>query len=77
MATRLLDIQTRGDTTRSFLRALASLDTAGRQGIYRSGGFTPAERNLWACNYPEEVPIVNGEYEWIALSMADLDVGSD
>lgn len=73
MATRLLDTQTRSGSRRSFLLTLGSLDPATRQGIYRSGGFTPSERNLWACHYPEEVPIVNGEFEWIALSMADLD----
>jgi hypothetical protein len=73
VATQLLDTQSRGSSTRSFLWTLASLDAATRQGIYLSGGFTPVERNLWACHYPEEVPILNGEFEWIALSMADLD----
>jgi hypothetical protein len=73
MATEVLDIQGRTEPRHSFLRNLASLDVATRQGIYRSGGFTPVERNLWASNYPEEAPIVNGEFEWIALNMADLD----
>lgn len=35
--------------------------------------FTPHQRAAWAARYPEEVPIVNGEFEWIALSIADLD----
>jgi len=39
----------------------------------RSGGFDRWQRSLWAARYPEEVPLVNGEYEWIALGLADLD----
>lgn len=30
------------------------------------------ERTIWACRYPEEVPIVDGEVQWIALRMAGL-----
>jgi hypothetical protein len=56
-----------------FLEALESLAPDERLGIYRSGGFTPGERTLWAANYPEEVPLVNDEFEWIALGLADLD----
>ncbi len=39
----------------------------------RCGQFSRAERALWASVYPEEVPLVNGELEWIALGLADLD----
>jgi hypothetical protein len=35
--------------------------------------FTPRQRAIWAARYPEEVPLVNGEFEWIALASADLD----
>ena len=35
--------------------------------------FTPWERGIWAGRFPNEVPLVNGEYEWIALTLADLD----
>jgi hypothetical protein len=31
------------------------------------------QRSAWAGHYPDEVPIVNGEVEWIALGLADLD----
>jgi hypothetical protein len=58
---------------RSFLQALEAMGAERRLAIYRSGGFTGAERTLWAANYPEEVPLVNDEFEWIALAMADLD----
>ncbi len=30
--------------------------------------FSRWERSIWAARYPEEVPLVNGEFEWIALS---------
>jgi hypothetical protein len=39
----------------------------------RSGCFDRRQRVIWAAHYPEEVPLVNGEYEWIALAAADLD----
>jgi hypothetical protein len=52
---------------------LDALGPAGRLEAYRSGPFSRRERTIWACCYPEEVPILNGEVEWIALTMADLD----
>ena len=35
--------------------------------------FTPHERAVWAARFPDEVPLVNDEYEWIALLSADRD----
>lgn len=57
----------------SFLEVLHRMTPAERLAAYRRGGFTAPERSLWAANYPEEVPTVNGEFEWIALSLVDLD----
>jgi hypothetical protein len=56
-----------------FIRRLESMTAARRLLASRDGSFTRAERALWAAHYPEEVPLVNGELEWIALSLADLD----
>jgi hypothetical protein len=39
----------------------------------RHGGFSRHERSIWAAQFPEEVPLINGELEWIALGGADLD----
>jgi hypothetical protein len=39
---------------------------------YRSGVMTRAERTVWAANFPDEVPLINDEYEWLA---ADLESG--
>ena len=27
---------------------------------------------VWAARFPDEVPLINGEYEWIALRSADV-----
>lgn len=52
---------------------LATRGPKGRLTAYRSGRLSRRERTIWACRYPEEVPLLNGEVEWIALRMADLD----
>jgi hypothetical protein len=39
----------------------------------RHGGFDRWERAVWAARFPEQVPIVNDELEWIAVGLADLD----
>ena len=35
--------------------------------------FNRWERQIWAQHYPEEVPLVNGEVEWITMRQVDLD----
>jgi hypothetical protein len=30
------------------------------------------QRAVWAGRYPDEVPTVNGEVEWLALGLADV-----
>lgn len=40
---------------------------------YRSGAFDRREVAIWAARFPEEAPLLNGELEWIARDMADLD----
>lgn len=56
-----------------FLRRLERMSPGERAGAARAGSFRRLQRLAWATHYPEEVPIVNGEFEWIALGMADLD----
>ena len=55
------------------LTVLSRMTSAERISASRHGGFTRHERAIWAARYPEEVPIVNGEFEWIAAGLADLD----
>jgi len=59
-------------TTGSFLARLARMSPAARLEGYRYS-FTPRQRTIWIAHYPDEVPIVDGEYEHIALTLADLD----
>jgi hypothetical protein len=58
--------------TASFLARLARMSPAARLEGYRYG-FTARQRTIWIAHYPDEVPIINGEYEHIALALADLD----
>jgi hypothetical protein len=73
VATEIIDPPVPTEHRRSFLETLEAMGAERRLAIYRSGGFTGPERALWAANYPEEVPLVNDELEWIALGLADLD----
>lgn len=57
----------------SFLSVLRRMTREERISASRHGGFTRWERWVWRCRYPDEVPLVNGELEWIACNMADLD----
>lgn len=63
-----------GDRERrdAFLTRLARMtpETRIRSSRYR---WKTWERQVWAGYYPDEVPLVNGEFEWIALRRADLD----
>ena len=34
--------------------------------------FNRWELYVWAARFPDEVPLINGEYEWIALGSADV-----
>lgn len=57
----------------AFLARLARMSREERVRAARHGGFDRWQRSLWAARFPEEVPLFNGEYEWIALGLADLD----
>ena len=56
-----------------FAARLARMSPGQRIEASRRGGFTRHERAVWACRYPDEVPTVNGEFEWLVLRSADLD----
>lgn len=57
--------------TSAFLAYLSQLGAQRRIDGYRHD-FTPRQRTIFIAHYPEEVPLVNGEYEHIALSCADV-----
>jgi hypothetical protein len=62
-----------GERLDVFLNALEQMSEVERVRAARVGAFTHWERSVWAARFPEQVPLVNGEFEWIALSLADLD----
>jgi hypothetical protein len=41
--------------------------------LYQMGVFTPHELSSAAALYPDLMPVLNGEWEWIAITLADLD----
>lgn len=51
------------------LARLERMSPAERLRAYRTGALTRAERSAWAGAYPEEVPLVNDELEWIACDL--------
>jgi hypothetical protein len=50
----------------AFLARLARMTPEQRIRASRYS-FNSWERHVWAGHYPDEVPLVNGEVEWIAL----------
>ena len=56
------------DGRMSFLRRLDRMSSEERLRAAREE-FDRHQLALWAARYPEEAPLVNGEYEWIALRL--------
>ncbi len=56
----------------AFLQRLSRMSAEERLEASRFE-FTARQRTLWIARYRDEVPIVNDEYEHIALQLADLD----
>lgn len=52
---------------------LDALGVRGRLRAYKRGGLTLADLSVWASRFPDEPPTVNGEFAWIARTLADLD----
>jgi hypothetical protein len=53
-------------TKREQISALRRLGRDGRLGAYRRGELDFEACCLWAAAYPREVPLLNGEFEFIA-----------
>jgi hypothetical protein len=52
---------------------LSRLGAEGRLTRYRAGKLDRADVAAWAAHFPDEIPTVNGEVEWIGYKLADLD----
>jgi hypothetical protein len=60
------------DPSRSSAARAARLDSfgsAGRLRAYRAGQLDAADVAVWFGLYPDEVPTVNDEFEWIAATL--------
>ena len=51
---------------------LRRLGHEGRLAAYRRGEFDLDTCCLWASRYPHEVPLLNGEFEFIAVSTPEV-----
>lgn len=49
------------------LRSLWQMTPAQRLTAMRRGELTLAQCSAWAARYPEQVPLVNGEFEYLAM----------
>jgi hypothetical protein len=61
------------ETAAEVATVLAGMTYEERVRAYRSGAISTHELAIVAGRLPEEMPRLNDEYEWIAVSMADLD----
>jgi hypothetical protein len=57
---------------KAFLARLARMSEQERVRAARHE-FDRWQRTVWAGRYPDEVPTVNGEVEWLALGLADVE----
>ena len=48
---------------------LDQLGAAGRLAAYRAGDLDQPDVATWLARYPDEVPTVNGEFEWIVATL--------
>ena len=63
----------RGPTpARERREALRRLGREGRLAAYRRGEFNLDSCCLWAAVYPREVPLLNGEFEFIAAKTPEV-----
>jgi hypothetical protein len=52
--------------------ALRRLGRDGRRAAYRRGELCLDSCCLWAARYPHEVPLLNGEFEFIAITTPEV-----
>jgi hypothetical protein len=53
------------------LRRLWQMSAAQRIAGMRRGELTREELAAWSARHPEQVPLLNGEWEWIAAKMSE------
>jgi hypothetical protein len=59
------------------LAALWAMSPAERVAAMRRGELTYMQLAAWSARYPDEVPRLNGEFEWIAIKTPEVAEASD
>lgn len=54
------------------LRPMWEMSPAQRVAAMRSGGLTYEQLAAWSARHPEQIPMLNGEFEWIAAKMPEV-----
>lgn len=57
------------DLAAEVVRVLAAMSFEERVRAYRSRAFSPHELAVAAAWFAEEMPMLNGEFEWIAIDL--------
>lgn len=55
------------------LQQLWAMTEPERVAAMRAGALSRLQLFAWVARYPDQCPVVNGEWEFIAATMADLD----
>jgi hypothetical protein len=58
------------------LRSLWQMSATERIAAMRRGELTYEQLAAWSARHPDQVPIVNGEFEWIAAKTPEACVGN-
>jgi hypothetical protein len=66
-----LSVQQADQLVSAYADYLERLSAEERLRLYHRGRMTRCERWIWARRFPDEVPIVNDEIEWIVLEGED------
>lgn len=53
------------------LRSLWQMNVPQRVAAMRRGELTYEQLAAWSARHPEQVPVVNGEFEWIAAHVPE------
>jgi hypothetical protein len=60
------------DARAARLRALWEMSPAERISAMRRGTLTLEQCAAWAARYPDQVPLINGEFEYLARSTPEV-----